>query len=48
MEQYSGTSQDLNPNPSTCPWMGNAKDREVYFLCCNRKGRAASALSFTL
>jgi len=44
-------SQDLNPNPSTSlsfSCIGHAKDKELYFLCYDRKTRAASAQSFTL
>jgi len=47
--------QDLNPNPSSLHihlWsfscIGYAKDKEVYFLCCDPKARAVSAQSFTL
>ena len=44
-------SQDLNPStvhlwPFSC--IRHAKDKEVYFLCCNQKARTASAQSLTL
>jgi len=46
-------SQDLNPSrlhvhlwPFSC--IRHAKDKEVYFLCCDQKTRTASAHSFTL
>jgi len=28
--------------------IGHVKDKEVYFLCCDRKARAARAQSFTM